>query len=307
MKRILLATEKPFAPIAVDGIREIFSKAGYELVLLEKYPSKDAFIQAVGGVDGLIVRSDQVDADIVAAAKQLKIVVRAGAGYDNIDLKACSARNIVVMNTPGQNSNAVAELVMGIMVYLARNGFNGTSGIELRGKKLGIHGYGHVGRIVGLIGKGFGMKVFAHDPFVDPVMVANDGVQYESDVHDLYRKCQFVSLYLPLTNETRESVTSEFLLLMPEGAMLINTARKEIIHEPSLLEMFEKRADFRYGSDIIPDTAETIARNYPGRYFFTPKKMGAQTFEANMNAGLAAARQIVAFFEKGDITFKVNK
>lgn len=306
MKTILLATEKPFASIAVDGIREILKNSGYELVLLEKYPGKEALVDAVADVDGLIVRSDIVDAEIVAAARNLKIVVRAGAGYDNIDLKACSARNIVVMNTPGQNANAVAELVMGLMVYMARNGFNGTSGTELRGKKLGIHGYGHVGRIVGMIGKGFGMKVYAHDPFVDPVMVANDGVQYEPDVTDLYRKCQYVSLHLPLTDETKGVVNSSLLSRMPAGAMLVNTARKEVVHEPSLLEMFEKRSDFRYASDIIPDAAETISKNYPGRFFFTPKKMGAQTFEANVNAGLAAARQIVAFFEKGDVTWKVN-
>jgi len=306
MKKILIATEKPFAPVAIGGIREIIREAGYELVVLEKYTEKSQLLDAVKYVNALIIRSDVIDKTVIGMAEHLEIVVRAGAGYDNIDLEACSAKGIVAMNTPGQNSNAVAELAYGLMLYIIRNGFDGSSGSELRGKKLGIHAYGNVGRFVGSIARGFGMEVHAHDPFASKSMMETDGVICEEDVKDLYRKCQFVSLHLPLNSKTRNMIHYDLLSLMPHQAVLVNTARKEIVHEPSLVKMFADRQDFRYASDIAPDCAADIKQKYPGRYVFTAKKMGAQTFEANVNAGLAAARQIVNYFRKGDVTFKVN-
>lgn len=306
MTKILIATEKPFAAVAVKGITEIFDQAGFETLKLEKYTQKSDLLAAVGDVDGLIIRSDIVDKEVIDIAKNLKIVVRAGAGYDNIDLSAASSAGVVAMNTPGQNANAVAELGIGMMIYLNRNGFNGTSGIELRGKTLGIHAYGHIGKIVGSIAKGLGMMVYAHDPYIDKVIIENDGLTYIKDVKELYAKCQYVSVNLPANSETKGIINADLLSLMPEGATLVNTARKEIIHEDSILKMFSERKDFRYISDITPDCKEEIVRNYEGRYFFTPKKMGAQTAEANINAGLAAARQIVGFIKNGDTTFKVN-
>ncbi|HDR67788.1 MAG TPA: 3-phosphoglycerate dehydrogenase [Bacteroidaceae bacterium] len=306
MAKVLIATVKPFSGAAASEIRSVLTKAGYEVHLLEKYPSQDDLIKAVKEVDALIIRSDIVDREVIQASENLKIVVRAGAGYDNIDLKAASEKNVVVMNTPGQNSNAVAELVFGMMVYLNRHRFNGSAGIELRGKTLGIHAYGYVGRIVGMIAKGFGMKVSAFDPYIDKVLIENDGVEYLSSAEELYRTNQYISLHLPANSETRESINYDLLNLMPKGATLVNTARKEVIHEPSLLRIFKMRDDFRYLSDIVPDCKEEIEKNFEGRYFFTPKKMGAQTAEANLNAGVAAARQIVDFLEKGDITFQVN-
>jgi D-3-phosphoglycerate dehydrogenase len=306
MQTILVATDKPFAKIAVDGIREIVKGAGFELKLLEKYTTKEQLLEAIKDVDAVIVRSDIIDQQVIDAAKKLKIAVRAGAGYDNIDLKAAAAKNIVVMNTPGQNSNAVAELAFGMMIYLNRNFYNGSSGIELRGKTLGIHAYGNIGRIVGMIAKGMGMDVFAHDPFVDKVIIENDGIKYVKDVKDLYKKCQYISVNLPANKETKESLNFDLLSLMPAGATLANTARKEIIHEPSLLKMFAERKDFRYVTDVAPDCQEQIKAEAPTRYYATPKKMGAQTEEANVNAGLAAARQIVGFLTKGDKTYQVN-
>lgn len=307
MPKVLLATEKPFAQAAKDGIAKIFKEAGFELILLEKYTEHTDLIKAAADVDAMIVRSDKTDRQVIQAAKNLKIVVRAGAGYDNIDLDAATEKGVVVMNTPGQNSNAVAELAIGMMIYLNRNCFNGTSGTELRGKTLGIHAYGNVGKIVGIIGKGLGMDVYAFDPYIDKVLIENDGVKHAGDVKDLYSKCQFISVNLPANDETRESVNDDLLSLMPKGATLVNTARKEIICEKSLLKMFSERPDFRYISDVAPDCKEQIAGNYEGRYFFTPKKMGAQTAEANINAGLAAAKQIVNFITSGDTTFQVNK
>ncbi len=306
MSKILIATEKPFAAVAVKGITEIFNQAGFETAKLEKYSQKSDLLAAVADVEGLIVRSDIIDKEVLDAAKKLKIVVRAGAGYDNIDLDAASSNNVVVMNTPGQNANAVAELGIGMMIYLNRNGFIGTPGIELRGKTLGIHAYGHIGKIVGAIAKGLGMMVYAHDPYIDKIIMENDGLTYIKDVKDLYSKCQYVSVNLPANSETKGIINTDLLSLMPEGATLVNTARKEIIHEASILKMFSDRKDFRYISDIAPDCKEEIVKNYEGRYFFTPKKMGAQTAEANINAGLAAARQIVGFINSGDTTFKVN-
>lgn len=307
MPKVLLATEKPFAQAAKDGIGKIFKEAGFELILLEKYTEHTDLIKAAADVDAMIVRSDKTDREVIQAAKNLKIVVRAGAGYDNIDLDAATEKGVVVMNTPGQNSNAVAELAIGMMIYLNRNCFNGTSGTELRGKTLGIHAYGNVGKIVGNIGKGLGMEVYAYDPYIDKVLIENDGIKYAGHVKDLYSKCQFISINLPANDETRESINDDLLSLMPRGATLVNTARKEIICEKSLLKMFSERPDFRYISDVAPDCKEQIAGNYEGRYFFTPKKMGAQTAEANINAGLAAAKQIVNFITSGDTTFQVNE
>jgi D-3-phosphoglycerate dehydrogenase len=306
-KKILLATEKPFAKAAVEGIRGIFAKAGYEMVPLESYRSPDDLLKAVTDVDGMIIRSDVADEKVLSAAARLKIVVRAGAGYDNIDLKAASARGIVAMNTPGQNSNAVAELVFALMLYLARGAFSGKSGSELRGKTIGLQAYGAVGRCVAPIAKGFGMEVRAYDPFVPAEAMKKDGVLPVDSLAELYKSCDYVSIHIPKTKETVNSVDFDLLSMMRKGAVLINTARAEVVDEPSLLRMFAERPDFRYGADVAPACAKEIAEKYAGRFIFTAKKMGAQTEEANVNAGLAAARQIVAFFEKGDRTFQVNK
>ena len=307
MSKILLATEKPFASAAVDGMAAIFSDAGFEMVKLEKYENKSELLEAVADVDAMIIRSDKIDAEVLDAAKNLKIVVRAGAGYDNVDLEKASTNDVVVMNTPGQNANAVAELAFGMMVSLNRNNYNGKAGIELRGKKFGIHAYGHIGKIMALIAKGFGMKVYAHDPFVDPVMIENDGVKCEEKVDGLYSKCQYVAVNLPVTDKTRGMINKDLLSIMPEDATLINTARKEVVNENDLLNIFESRGDFRYIADVAPDCRATIEEKYADRSFFTPKKMGAQTAEANINAGLAAARQIVGYLVDGDNTFQVNK
>ncbi|HLO91789.1 MAG TPA: 3-phosphoglycerate dehydrogenase [Lentimicrobium sp.] len=307
MKKVLVATDKPFAKIAVDGIKQIIEDAGYQLLLLEKYTSQDDLIKAVEDVDALIIRSDIVDKQVIEAAKNLKIVVRAGAGYDNIDLNAATDNNVVAMNTPGQNSNAVAELAFGMMVYMARNGFNGSSGTELRGKTLGIHAYGNVGKYVAQIAKGFGMEVFAFDPFVKDEDILKDSVKPIGTVEELYSKCQYVSLHIPANAQTKKSIGYDLLKLMPKNAVLVNTARKEVIDEEGLVKLFEERSDFKYLSDIEPDNKNVVIERFPGRYFFTPKKMGAQTSEANVNAGLAAARQIVDFFENGVKTFQVNK
>jgi D-3-phosphoglycerate dehydrogenase len=306
MAKVLIATVKPFSNQAVEQVKGVFKEAGYEVVVLSKYSEQADLVRAVADVDALIIRSDLVDREVMEAGSKLKIVVRAGAGYDNVDLAAATEKGVVVMNTPGQNSNAVAELAFGMMVYMNRNGFTPITGTELRGKELGIHAYGAVGRIVGLIGKGFGMKVYAYDPYVDPVIIKNDGVVYENSAEGLYSKCQFISLHIPSTDETRKSVNYNLLSRMPEGATLVNTARKEVIDEEGLKRMFAEREDFRYLSDIVPDCVEELEKLYEGRVFFTPKKMGAQTAEANLNAGVAAARQIVNFLEKGDITYKVN-
>ena len=306
-RKILLATEKAFAKIAVEGIKEIFKKAGYEMVPLENYKAKEDLLKAVADADGMIIRSDIVDEAVIAAAAKLKIVVRAGAGFDNIDLKAASAKSIVAMNTPGQNSNAVAELVFALMLYLARGAFSGKSGSELRGKKIGLQAYGAVGRCVTPIAKGFGMEVCAYDPFVAAEAMKKDGVIPVSTLDELYKACDYVSIHIPKTKETVNAINFDLLAKMKKGAMLINTARAEVVDEPSLLRMFDERPDFKYAADVAPACAVEIAEKYAGRSVFTAKKMGAQTEEANVNSGLAAARQIVAFFEKGDKTFQVNK
>jgi D-3-phosphoglycerate dehydrogenase len=307
MKKILVATEKPFAKAAVEGIRKIIVDAGFEMALLENYVQKSEFLAASSDADAIIIRSDIVDSEVFEAAKKLKIVVRAGAGYDNIDLVGATAHGVVAMNTPGQNSNAVAELAIGMMVFAARNNFNGSSCTELRVKKLGLHAFGYVSKAVAAIAQGFGMEVFAYDPFVDKKSIEADGVQYVDDVKDLYGKCQYVSLHLPANAQTKKSINFDLLSLMPKGATLVNTARKEVIDEEGLLKMFAERPDFKYVSDVEPDCKSFIAEKFTGRFFFSPKKMGAQTSEANNNAGLAAAHQILNFFTNGDKTFQVNK
>lgn len=306
MTKVLVATEKPFAKAAVDGIRGVCDKAGYELVLLEKYADPSELIKAVADVDAMIIRSDKATKEVIEAGKNLKIIVRAGAGYDNIDLEAATANNVVAMNTPGQNSNAVAELALGMMVYLARNQFNGTSGTELKGKKLGIHAFGHVGQLIGKIANGFGMEVYAFDPFIANDKIEDHGVKAVESVDELYTTCQYISLNIPANEKTKKSINFDLLSKMPQGATLVNTARKEVVDEADLMKVFKARDDFKYISDIAPDCAADIANEFAGRFFFTPKKMGAQTAEANINAGIAGANQIVGFLEKGDTTFKVN-
>jgi D-3-phosphoglycerate dehydrogenase / 2-oxoglutarate reductase len=305
-RNVLVATEKPFAKVAVTGITDIFRDAGYTMTLLESYRDKADYLKAVAAAEGLIVRSDTVDAEVLQAAPNLKIVVRAGAGYDNIDLKSAAARGVVAMNTPGQNSNAVAELVFGLMITLARRSFSGKDGTELRGKRIGIHAYGNVGKYVALIAKGFGMDVLAYDPFVPAETIKAEGVIPVASADELYSSCEYISLHLPKTNDTVKSIGAALLSRLKKGGTLINTARAEVIDEAGLLQVMELRPDFMYGADVAPECAAEFAAKYQGRYCFTAKKMGAQTAEANINAGLAAARQIVNFFEKGDTTFKVN-
>ncbi len=307
MTKVLIATEKPFAVAAVKGIREVVEAAGYELHLLESYTNKAELLAAVANVDAMIIRSDKATKEVIEAAKELKVIVRAGAGFDNIDLESCTQKGIVAMNTPGQNSNAVAELVLGMMVFCARNAYNGKAGTELRGKKLGIHAYGNVGRYVAQIAKGFGMEVCAFDPFVDSSAIEKDGVKVLNSVEELYSTCNYISLHIPANEHTKKSINYNLLNKMPQGGVLVNTARKEVIHEEELLQLMNDRKDFAYISDIAPDCKDEIATKFEGRFFFTPKKMGAQTAEANINAGIAAANQIVNFLEKGDETFRVNK
>ena len=305
--KVLIATDKPFAKSAVDGIRQEVEAAGFELALLEKYTEKQQLLDAVADVDAIIIRSDLVDADVIAAAMNLKIVVRAGAGYDNVDLDAATAAGVCVMNTPGQNANAVAELVMGLLVYAVRNLYNGTSGTELLGKKLGIHAYGNVGRNVARIAKGFGMELYAYDPFCPAEVIQSEGVTPLATVEALYKTCDIVSLHIPATAETKQSINAKLLGLMPKGSILANSARKEVINEAEILEFMQARPDFKYVTDILPGNHADMAEKLAGRYFSTPKKMGAQTSEANINAGIAAAKQIVDFIKNGNAQFKVNK
>jgi len=305
--KILVATEKPFAPVAITLIREVVEKGGHELALIEKYKSTGELYDAAADADALIVRSDIVDAALIGVAPKLKIVVRAGAGYDNLDLNACTAHNIVAMNTPGQNSNAVAELAFGMMLFSARGGFDGKAGSELMGKSLGLHAFGNVGRCMARIATGLGMQIFAFDPFVDNKEMRDAGVTPVETVEELYKTCQYVSLHIPANDKTKNSIGKNLLSLMPHGAVLVNTARKEVVNESELLSMMENRSDIKYLSDVSPDNMELFAQKFSGRYFFTPKKMGAQTEEANINAGVAAARQIISFFATGDETYRVNK
>ena len=304
--KVLVATEKPFAAAAVNGIKAEVEGAGHQLVLLEKYTEKQQLLDAVADVEAMIVRSDKVTAEVLDAAKALKIVVRAGAGFDNIDIAYAKEKNVVVENTPGQNSNAVAELVFGLLVYAVRNFYNGKSGSELLGKKLGILAFGNVGRNVARIAKGFGMDVYAYDAFCPKDVIEAAGVKAVDSQDALFENCDVVSLHIPATPETKQSINAALVGKMKKGGILVNTARKEVINEPELLKLLEERTDLKYVSDIMPDAHEEFCK-YEGRYFATPKKMGAQTAEANINAGIAAAKQINAFFADGCTKFQVNK
>ena len=306
--KILVATEKPFAKKAVDGIREIIEGAGCELALLEKYTDKGQLLEAVADADGIIIRSDKITAEVIAAAKNLRIVVRAGAGYDNVDLAAATERGIVVMNTPGQNSNAVAELAIAMMIYMSRNRFTPGTGSEIQGKTLGIHAYGNVGKLVGRKGKALGMNVVAYDPFItDGAVFAADGVEPVASVEELYKRSDFLSLHIPATPQTVGSIGYDLLMSMPKGATLVNTARKEVIDEAGVLRALTEREDLKYITDIAAGNQAELDEKFGKRVFATPKKMGAETAEANINAGLAAARQIVDFLKNGNRKFQVNK
>lgn len=306
--KVLVATEKPFAKAAVNGIREIVEKNGHELALLEKYTDVSQLLEAVADADALIVRSDKVTAAVVEAAKKLKIVVRAGAGYDNLDLAACTAHNVVAMNTPGQNSNAVAELAIGMMIYMSRNQFTPGTGRELKGKTVGIHAYGNVGRLVAMIAKnGFGMNVIAFDPFVPAENMAADGVKAVASIEELYANSDFLSLHIPATEQTKGSIGYKLVSSMPKGACLVNTARKEVINEDELIKVLGEREDLKYVTDIAAVKMDEMKEKFGVRVFATPKKQGAETAEANINAGLAAASQICDFFATGNRKFQVNK
>ena len=304
--KVLVATEKPFAAVAVDGIRKEIEGAGHELVLLEKYTEKAQLLDAVKDADAMIIRSDKVDAEVLDAAKQLKVVVRAGAGFDNIDLAAATAHNVVAENTPGQNANAVAELVMGLLVFAVRNFYNGKAGTELLGKKLGLLAFGNVGRNVARIAKGFGMDVFAYDAYCPAEVIEQAGVHAVANQEALFEQCDVVSLHIPATPETKQSINYALVGKMKKGGILVNTARKEVINEPELLKLMAEREDLKFVTDIMPDAHDEFVK-MEGRYFSTPKKMGAQTAEANINAGIAAAKQINAYFATGDTRFQVNK
>ena len=304
--KILVATEKPFAAAAVEGIRKEIEGAGNELALLEKYTEKAQLLDAVKDADALIIRSDKVDAEVLDAAKQLKIVVRAGAGYDNIDLAAATAHKVVAENTPGQNANAVAELVFGLLVFAVRQFYNGKAGTDLMGKKLGILAFGNVGRNVARIAKGFGMDVYAYDAFCPAEVIEKAGVHAVANQDALFEQCDVVSLHIPATPETKQSINYALVGKMKKGGILVNTARKEVINEPELLKLMEERQDLKFVTDIMPDANADFLK-FEGRYFSTPKKMGAQTAEANTNAGIAAAKQINAFFKDGDTKFQLNK
>ena len=305
--KVLVATEKPFSKVAVDGIQKIVEGAGYTFAKLEKYASPAELLAAVADADALIVRSDKVTKEVVDAAKNLKIVVRAGAGYDNLDLAACSERGIVAMNTPGQNSNAVAELALCMMVYISRNQFTPGTGSELKGKTLGIQAYGNVGRLVAALAKGFGMKIMAFDPFVPAEKMESEGVKVAKDLNELYSKSNYISLHIPATEQTKSSIGAALLKEMPKGGCLVNTARKEVINEAELMQVLGEREDLKYITDVAPANYAELKEKFGNRVFATPKKMGAETAEANINAGLAAANQIVDFFTTGNKRFQVNK
>ena len=304
--KVLIATEKPFAPVAVEGIKKEVEAAGYELALLEKYTDKAQLLEAVADADAIIIRSDKITPEVFDAAKQLKIVVRAGAGYDNVDLEAATKHGVVVMNTPGQNANAVAELVFGLLVFAVRKFYNGTAGTELMGKRLGILAFGNVGRNVARIAKGFGMEVSAFDAYCPAEVIEAAGVQAAKSQEELFQQCDIVSLHIPATPETKQSINRKLVGSMKKGGIVINTARKEVINEAELIELLNERTDLKYITDIMPD-ADAKFKEFEGRYFSTPKKMGAQTAEANINAGIAAAKQIVAYFKDGCTKFQVNK
>lgn len=304
--KVLVATEKPFAAVAVEGIRKEIEGAGNELVLLEKYTEVGQLLGAVKDADAMIVRSDKVTPEVLDAAEKLKVVVRAGAGYDSIDTAYAKEKGIIVENTPGQNSNAVAELVFGLLVYAVRNFYNGKAGTELKDKKLGILAFGNVGRNVARVAKGFGMDVYAYDAFCPSDMIEQAGVHAVSSQEELFKSCDVVSLHIPATPETKQSINYAMVNLMKKGGIVVNTARKEVINEAELIKLMSEREDLKYITDIKPDADEEFAK-FEGRYFSTPKKMGAQTAEANINAGIAAAKQINAYFKEGCTKFQVNK
>lgn len=306
MTKVLIATEKPFAAVAVNGIKKIFDEAGFETVLLEKYTDANEFIKAAADIDAVIIRSDKATKEVINAGKNLKIIVRAGAGYDNVDLAAATEKGVCVMNTPGQNSNAVAELAAGMMVFMARAQFKGGAGSELKGKKLGLHAYGYVPRMLATIAKGFGMEIYAFDPFIPEANITKDGVKVVKSIEELYSTCHYVSLHIPANDKTKKSINFNLMSKMPKGGTIINTARKEVINEDDLKKVLEERQDFKYISDIAPECHADLMK-YDSRYYSTPKKQGAETSEANVNAGLAAANQIVNFIKNGDRTFQVNK
>ena len=307
MKRVLIATEKPFAPAAANEIAGILEQAGYQVKRLEKYTSKAELLVAVADVQAMIVRSDIVDKEVLDAATELKLVVRAGSGFDNLDLEACTQKGIVAMNTPGQNSNAVAELAIGMMIFMSRGQFKGMAGTELKGKTIGVYGCGNIGRRVARIAQGLGMQVVALDPCITKVSMEPYDIKVVQSVDELFSQSQYLSLHIPANEKTRKSVNFALLNKMQKGAMLINTARKEVIDEDGLKQMLEERTDFRYISDIAPASHEELAAKFDLRYYSTPKKQGAETAEANVNAGVAAAEQIIAFFERNDQTYRVNR
>ena len=304
--KVLVATEKPFAPVAIEGIRKEIEAAGHELVLLEKYTEKAQLLDAVKDADAMIVRSDKITPDVLDAAANLKIVVRAGAGYDSIDTAYAKQKNVVVENTPGQNANAVAELVFGLLVFAVRNFYNGKAGTELKGKRLGLLAFGNVGRNVARIAKGFGMDIYAYDAYCPASVIEEAGVHAVASQDELFKGCDVVSLHIPATPETKQSINYAVVNQLPKGGILVNTARKEVINEAELLKLMEERTDLKFVTDIMPDADADFAK-LEGRYFSTPKKMGAQTAEANINAGIAAAKQINAYFADGCTKFQVNK
>ena len=305
--KVLLATQKPFAAKAVEGIVKILTEAGHEVVKLEKYAEQADFVAAVADVEAIIIRSDKVTAEVIAAAPKLKIVVRAGAGYDNVDLAAATAAGVVVMNTPGQNSNAVAELALGLMIYMARTHFTPATGSELQGKRLGVQAYGNVGRLVGQKAKALGMTITALDPFLTDEQIIAGGAEPVHSVEELYAASDYLSIHIPALPSTIKSIGYDLLMKMPKGATVVNTARKEVIDEDGLLKALEEREDLKYVTDVMPDNYDQLTKKFGYRVFATPKKMGAQTAEANINAGLAAARQIADFFATGCTRFQVNK
>lgn len=305
--KVLLATQKPFAAKAVEGIEAILKEAGHEVEKLEKYESQEDLIAAAADAEAMIIRSDKVTPEVLEAAKKLKIVVRAGAGFDNVDLAAATAHGVVVMNTPGQNSNAVAELAIAMMIYMSRTQFTPATGSEIMGKKLGIQAFGNVGRLVGAKAEALGMKVMAIDPFLPAEKIIAGGAEPASSLEDLYSSCNFVSIHIPATPETIKSIGYDLVTKMPKGACLVNTARKEVIDEEGLMKALEERQDLKYITDVMPDNYAEMKEKFGLRVFATPKKMGAQTSEANINAGLAAARQIVDYFATGNTRFQVNK
>ena len=306
-KRILVATQKPFHPVAVEKIKEACDKVGYECIVFEKYAAQEDLVNAVKDVNAVIIRSDKMTEEVINNAEKLEVIVRGGAGYDNVDCEAATKKGVVVMNTPGQNSNAVAELAFGMMIYMARKKFNGKAGTELKDKTIGIHAYGNVGQNIARIAKGFGMKVTAYDPFVSAEAMEADGVESLSTAEELYSTSDYVSIHIPSIPQTQKFINEKLINSMKPNAALINTARKEVVHEDELISVFEKRTDLLYASDIAPVKKDEMVEKFADRVFFTPKKMGAQTAEANINAGVAAINQIINLFEKDDHTFQVNK